>query len=108
MVSSTSWTPPAPLVSAHKYHWWVRAAQAVWSDPLEFAALTGPQGTVNTIAPTFQWVAVNGVAQYQIYLSDLTTGGVQNEMVNTASWTPPTPLISGHPYRWCDRAANGV
>jgi hypothetical protein len=39
-VTSTTWAPPAPLVSGHSYRWWVRAlasdGSGVWSSPLDF------------------------------------------------------------------------
>ena len=65
-----------------------------------------PAGIISTLTPTFLWAAVAGAtAQYEIYLSDLTTGGLIDQAVNATTWTP-APLVSGHAYRWWVRAPN--
>src|SRR5207248_2840177 len=71
-------------------------------------ALTGPNGTIGTVVPAFTWNGVGGVTQYEVYVSDLTTGQVQDLTVSGTTWTPTTPLVSGHSYRWWARGNAGI
>ena len=113
-VAGTTWTPSAPLLSGHNYRWWVRAlntggSAGIWSNSVDFAVamptLIGPTGTVNTVLPPFTWTGLDGAAQYEIYVSDLTAGTAQDQTVTGATpWTPATPLVSSHSYRWWIRA----
>src|SRR5205807_1197171 len=98
----TAWTP-APLLSGHNYRWWVRAFNSdgtagVWSNPLDFTVtlpdLIGPKVSTNTITPSLTWNGVTGVAQYEVYVSDLTTGKVQDQKVGAATNWTPAPLVS--------------
>jgi hypothetical protein len=112
-VTGTSWTPGAALLSGHKYRWWVRALGSdgigVWSNSLDFTVvlpvLIGPKDNTSTLSPAFSWNSV-GAPQYQIYVSDLATGHVQGQLLSGTTWTPTTPLLSGHSYRWWVRAMN--
>ena len=111
-VSATGFTPTTPLVSGHGYRWWVRAVNGVWSGATDFTVAlpvsTSPTTSVNNVLPTFNWTVITGVQQYEIYVSDLTAGGFVDQTTSAATWTPTTPLISGHSYRWWVRAANSM
>ena len=106
-VTGTTFTPATPLLSGHNCRWWVRAAGAGWSTPLDFSialpTLTAPSGSLNTVLPQFTWTGVAGVTKYEIYVADL-AGGIQDLTITGTSWTPTTPLLSGHSYRWWVRA----
>ncbi len=108
VVSTTTWTPAAALLSGHGYRWWIRAfnvggAAGNWSTSLDFSialpTLSGPTGTVTTVAPQFTWTGVTGVTQYEIYIEDL-AGSVLDQTVTGTTFTPSTALLSGHNYRW--------
>jgi hypothetical protein len=112
-VAGTTWTPGTALVSGHSYRWWVRAlgsggSAGAWSSSADFAvglpSLIGPSSTVSSVLPAFTWNGLTGVNQYELYLSDLATGNVQDVSTNGPTWTSSTPLISGHSYRWWVRA----
>ncbi len=80
---------------------------AVTSTPAAYTVPNAPTGTVTTLSPTFLWTAVFGATnQYEVYVSDLTTGTVIDKTVGATTWVPPTPLVSGDPYRWWFRALN--
>lgn len=118
-VTATSWTPTQPLLSGHKYDWWVRAldnaGNGVWGDFKVFAVglpiLTNPSGPVNNVAPQYSWTGVAGVNQYEVYVLDKTTGAVTDLPVTGTTYTPVQPLQSGHTYTWwvrgLDNAGNG-
>jgi hypothetical protein len=115
-VSGIGWTPATPLVSGHSYRWWVRAVGSsgpgVWSSALDFTValptLIGPTDTTGNVMPTFSWTGVDGVTQYEIWVSDRVTGSVQDLTVSGFTWTPTAPLLSGHSYRWWVRALGGA
>jgi len=116
-VTSTSWTPPADLVSGRKYSFTVRAVNAAnlgtWSTAAAFTIArpspSGPVGDVNNVRPTFNWSAVGGTTSYQVRVLDVTTGRrVYLESVNGTNWTPNSDLVVGHRYRWWVRAVNAA
>jgi hypothetical protein len=96
----------------------VRSAHnTLLATPLELAkpVLAGPSGTlpVTAIMPPFSWNPVTRADRYQIHLDDLARGQpvflVNLDVVGT-TWTPTTPLLQGHSYRWwvqaCDSLGN--
>lgn len=110
-VTGTSWTPTKTLLSGHTYRWWVRAVGSdTWSSSLDFAvtlpALVAPTSIISNLTPTFSWTGVSGVANYEVYVSDLATGQWADQTVTGTSWTPTQTLVSGHRYRWWVRALN--
>ncbi len=111
-VSPTTFTPATPLVSGHNYRWWVRVVGNGWSNPTDFTValpvLIAPVAPVADVLPAFSWNGVTGISQYEIYVSDLSAGGIVDQAVTATTWTPTTPLVSGHSYRWWVRAAGSV
>ena len=69
--------------------------------------LFGPSGPVATPSPAFNWTTVDGATRYVLVLTDLTTGK-RAAVVRTTDthWTPTTPLVNGHVYRWTVAARN--
>lgn len=117
IVSATAWTPADTLLSGHAYRWWIQARAATgssgpWSEPFEFTVPLptplGPAGSVSNVAVPFTWSLLAGVSQYEVFLSNLTTGGSIDRIVSGTSWTPATTLQSGHTYRWWLRAVGGT
>jgi hypothetical protein len=123
--SSTTTTLPAPgpLSPGHSYRWWVRAdsggTMGPWSAPTDFtiAALaapvpSGPSGTLTTTQPIFSWLAVPLATKYEVWLTDLTSGGAGQVIGSstTTSLIAPSTLSRGHSYRWWVRAdsSNGT
>jgi hypothetical protein len=114
-VIGTSWQATSPLPQGDSFRWWVRAVGpdgvgGAWSAPLDCAVLginaptvIGPSGANTSLTPTFTWNAVVNADHYDLWVDDLTAGqsqAVRNEDVGGTSWTPTTPLIPGHSYRW--------
>lgn len=122
-LTGTSFTPP-PLVPSHTYIAAVRAifpgdVPGHWSGHRDFTVqgtleapqIQGPMGILSSTAPTFQWSPVPGADRYDIWVNDLTTGQsgvIRNTNVTGTSFTPTTPLESGHNYVWTVRAMSGV
>lgn len=116
--TTTSWSPPADLVSGRGYTILVRAlrgtAPGPWSNPTAFVLGTpraaGPEVIAATLRPTLSWTAVAG-ATYQVRVNDLTTG-LSNIFPNAAttdtSWMVPGDLVSGRSYQWQVRAVNAT
>lgn len=111
-VSGTTWTPALPLAAGHSYRWWVRGLDGAWTDSLDFTVgmpvPTAPSGQVSTVTPTLSWSGVTGVAQYEIFVQDLTNGSWVDENVSGTTWAPSTMLESGHSYRWWIRSQGGL
>lgn len=114
-LAGLSWTPPTDLISGHYYAWRVRAVNALgqgsWTANGQFRVtqptLTGPVGSITNLRPLFAWTAIAEAANYQIAVSDLTSGKTVAKLpVNALSWTPSVDLVSGHRYRWWVRAMN--
>ena len=112
-VIAPTWTPAAPLLSGHGYRWWDRAFNVggtaqPWSTSTDFTValptLIAPAGAINTVLPPFTWNGLTGASQYEVYLDDLATSAVIDQVVSTTSWTPSAALLSGHGYRWWIRA----
>jgi uncharacterized protein (TIGR03118 family) len=117
--TTTSFADTAGLTPGHSFRWWVRADSAngsagSWSVPTDFAIAalgtptpSGPSGTLTTSQPTYTWSAVVQANRYDVWLTDLTTGvgGIIGTSAST-SLAAPTPLQSGHSYRWWVRAVS--
>ncbi len=116
-LTATSFTPPAALADGN-YRWWVQARTAanvtgLWSAPVDLniggaVRFTTPTG-VYGIQPTFEWLAVGGVARYEIQVNriDVAQANVVRETNvsgSATSFTIPTPLVSGGIYRIWIRA----
>jgi hypothetical protein len=126
-----TWTAPAALTPGMQYQWWIRALnntgnQSAWSGPMTFtiqkpglgsAVLIGPQGTIlNSSNFNYDWNAVQGATEYQVYVHDDTTGlYVINTLVyNMGDRTSPArttlaqsdfaPLNPNDKYTWGVRA----
>jgi subtilase family serine protease len=63
---------------------------------------TGPNGTIITTMPTFQWPAVTGAVDYHLTVEDLGTGvKTVLDAGRSTSYTPTSPLcLPGHSYLW--------
>lgn len=115
-LSTTSY-PASTLVAGHTYQWAVRAFDQFdvpgdWS-PTATVTLMGtpiaqkPISTTQTGFPVFQWEAVDGVALYDLWVNDLTTGQVgviRNRQISENTYTHTTELPAGHSYLWTVRA----
>jgi hypothetical protein len=119
IASGTSLTLLTTLSPGHRYLWYIGAVSTngqsvVWSvgqyfsiASLAIPVLASPSATVSSLTPTFAWNAVPLAVKYEIWVDDLTSGRSQalySKTVAGATWTAPTPLISGHRYRWWVRA----
>jgi hypothetical protein len=117
--TTTSFADTAGLTPGHSFRWWVRAdstngSAGSWSVPTDFAIAAlgtptpaGPSGTLTTNPPTYAWSAVALAIRYDVWLTDLTTGG--SGIIGTSSNTSlatPAPLNFGHSYRWWVRAVS--
>jgi hypothetical protein len=123
-VPGTSYVDTAGLTPGHSFRWWVRADSAggwsgPWSAPVDFAipllgtpVPAGPSGASPSSQPTFTWSAALLAAGYDVWLTDLTSGGNGAIIGSSAgtSLTAPAPLAGGHHYRWWVRAksSNGT
>lgn len=124
-VTGTTFTPSTPLILGHDYLWTVRAFAGNVPGPyapattfsilanLAAPKLVGPNPSIFTSTPTFQWEPVAGAARYDLWVNDTTTGQsgvIRNKSVVGTSFTSSAPLTNGHGYIWTVRAidANGV
>jgi hypothetical protein len=109
--SSTSWTPSTPLPPNHQFEWWLRSFDAQnqagpWSNGLTFSSdatpiLLAPSGAIDSLQPALTWTAIPGADHYEVYLSDLNSGQIIDQKnVAAATFTPASPLNSGHSYQW--------
>jgi hypothetical protein len=113
-LTGSSWTAPSNLTPGHSYRWWVGAVSnsggaITWSSPQNFAipglavpVPLSPAGVIATDRPTFTWTST-GVARYDVWVDNVTTGQAQvfrNTSVTGTTWTPPTALSPGQTYRW--------
>jgi hypothetical protein len=116
--TATTLTLSFPLRPGHRYQWRVAAVSTngrarFWSAmrtfsiaPLAAPVLVAPTGSVIGI-PTFQWSAVSLATGYEVSVRDLTTGRPLAIQASAGtSWTPATPFVSGHRYRWMVRAVS--
>jgi Ca2+-binding RTX toxin-like protein len=114
-LTTTSFTVPTDLPNGN-YRWWsaafgVNSQPAVWSSPTDFsiggwASFTQTAGTFGT-TPTFNWLAVDGAARYEIQINriDIVQFNVVRESNLTGtSFTVPNPLVAGGTYRIWIRA----
>jgi hypothetical protein len=120
-VSSTSYTPAAPLNDLDTYEWTVSSLSKAKHNgspytsppsgtvyftvnldvpPVPIAPANG--ATVTTTTPTFQWSAVTGATSYLLTIIDesnqLTV--INAAPVRTTFYTPTTPLVKYHNYQW--------
>jgi hypothetical protein len=116
IVSGTSYTFPSSLAHRHTYLWAVQAevSTGVFGTASAFAAFTiaplaapGPVApasgaSLTTADPTCQWSAVAGAVGYGLTLVDLTAGTAPVTIggISGTSYTPSSPLVNGHTYRW--------
>lgn len=109
-VSGTSLASPSVL-GVGRYRTWVRATlgtgtQTSWESEVFTVQTTTAihaidfHGTDRT--PTFTWDAVEGAAQYRVFLSNQTTGGaaVADQMVSGTSFTASPALNFGRYLFW--------
>ena len=80
------------------------------------ATLTSPQGTSNTVEPTFTWAPVSGASQYYLWVQE-TGGAIQVQTwypasavcsAATCSTTPAKQLLQGRSYTWWVQTWNNV
>ena len=133
-VYGTSYLPAPALNAGDSFSWSVQAfdslgdigpltpgttfvvsgsAQGV-NGSLSEPSLLAPNGSipVNILTPTFQWSAVPGATQYELYLKNVyqipgttdVTDTTDVMRVTGTSFTPATPLINGVSYNWWVRA----
>jgi hypothetical protein len=116
-VTGTAYTPQAPLTPGHRYRWSVRAYDALGNGSLPSKAVgftmaalgaptpVSPGGLLpsSMTVPTFYWSPVVGADHYEVLVDDIGANrpGVLHEtQLAGAAWTPSTPLLPGHRYRW--------
>jgi streptogramin lyase len=116
-ITTTSFTPTAPLILGHCYQWWVKGQ--FWGISTMFSIIVAaptplsPSGPIQTATPTFTWTAAANADYYDVWVSDLTTGVspvVRNSHATATSWTPGAALKPGDSYQWWVRglSASGV
>ncbi len=118
---ATSDTSPS-LTNGDTYEWFVSSSGATGvsqaasaSFTVQTSSIASPYPiypvdnvTVNTLQPLLTWTSVYNASLYLVFLTDETAGvsldpsGIP-EMIT--SYTPTTPLISGHLYQWSVEAA---
>ena len=62
--------------------------------------LVGPSGTITTLLPAFTWTAVTGVTNYEVLVTNQSTGQMMSATVAGTTWTPSQPLMLGDHYLW--------
>jgi hypothetical protein len=124
LVSGTSYTPTSTLNNGFNsaYVWWVTAYDnagnvspvsqsqdigiAVPSQWVGTAYPAGPNGPINTLTPTFQWMAVSGAEGYYLSVVDETehTVAFSKYVTGATSYTLGSSggpvLQNAHTYRW--------
>jgi len=125
-ISTTSFSPAAPLADNHGFRAWVRAGNEAgwgpWSAANDFATgnatvlpptgiptITAPSGTNNSTTPTITWTAVAEANRYDLWVDSLTTGTsqvIRQQAVPGTSFVVTVPLTDGHAYRAWVRAGN--
>ncbi|MEZ6035100.1 MAG: hypothetical protein R3C17_18550, partial [Planctomycetaceae bacterium] len=125
-LTTNTYTPTTPLPNG-SYEVWVRPLAAdgeagLWSLKYSFQmdyrigpAPVTPAGVTTDTTPTFTWKAIDGAANYDLWVDNLSTGQKQVirrtvQQVNgatTISYTPTTPLAAGN-YRWWVQAVNSA
>lgn len=111
--TSLNLTSAQALSPGHSYRWWVLGLDGNgpvgdWSDgtdfsiqPLNVPALNGPVGAQNSDQITFAWSGAALAVNYEVWLSDLTSGtGDVLGYATTTTLAAPAPLTPGHNYRW--------
>jgi hypothetical protein len=112
IVATTSWTPPADLVSGDTYRWWVRGFDHAnnafvvtannplpWSHPQDFTVSTvafAPiSGPIPSEFPTITWTGLQGTSasSYSVWVSNLTTGAGN-------LFPAPVVVANGTTYQW--------
>ena len=115
-LTTTSYQIPGNLPLG-KYGVWVRGIDAgntvaEWSLAKQFntaprTIITSPSTPGFNNLPVFQWQALAGATQYQIYVQNRTTNAVTLSQTNitATSFTPTSALPTGD-YRWWARGSN--
>ena len=118
-------TLPSPIsLAGGSGRWWVRGQHPVdgfgaWSAGLSFdvqcpvAALVGPTGTTNDTTPTYEWVALDNISEYRLYVRDSVSNPVVDQVVTPAAagcaggsggpnctFTPATAVAEGQVTFW--------
>ncbi len=125
-ITGTSFTGLA-FNNGDNYRWYVAARNSagtvgtaaagtftVSAPPLGSSTPISPaaDSIVNTTTPTLQWSAVSGATSYLVAPVDTAAQGASFIPSATGtSYTPTTPLLNGHTYRWSVTAVftiNGV
>ncbi len=113
-LAGTSWAPTKGLNLGDKYVWWVGAVQGntiAWDSAQTFTiqpTALSPSGTSASTLPTFTWNSLTGANNYELWLTDQTTGVTLTPAVSGGSWTPTTPLVPGDNYIWWIGASKGA
>jgi uncharacterized protein (TIGR03790 family) len=113
-IAATQWTPSSNL-SDGPYRWWVQAVSAqgfrsAWSSAVDIyvggrAFLQTPSESSSNRKPQFHWLAVDGAATYQLWVSRIDVPAVVLNLsgIVSTSYTPSTSLAVGN-YRFWIRA----
>jgi hypothetical protein len=115
-ITGTSFQVTQPL-NLGNYTAWVQAIDAGgiaarWSAPMRFTiatqtSLLSPLTPTFNRAPVFQWAAVTGATEYEIYIQDRRSSAVVNLTgISSTTWAPATNLNESD-YRWWVRASRG-
>jgi len=69
--------------------------------------LTGPEGCITNLRPTFSWSAVQGATRYRIVVIQTARDAIVFNAVTTGlSFTAPSTLLGGQEYRWKVKGMN--
>lgn len=123
-ITGTSYTDTDSLRSGNSYVWAVRAIDSnslggSFSDPVTFSVssligvprLEAPIGEVEGTTQTFRWSSVAGIAKYDLWVNDVTTGQsqvIRNKNITDTTLTDSTTLQVGHTYNWAVRATDSA
>ncbi|MEJ7591833.1 MAG: fibronectin type III domain-containing protein [Planctomycetaceae bacterium] len=125
-LTTNSFTPTTALPNG-KFDVWVRAIAAdgeagLWSFVYQFQMdyrvgpeTVSPVGVTTDTTPTFTWKVIDGAANYDLWVDNITSGTRQviRRMIPTVNgaaqitYTPATPMAAGN-YRWWVQAVTAA
>lgn len=110
--NTTAYTLPMPLDSSHSYQWKVKVKKPVghyspWV-PITHEIQPGipepvyPEGSIESVTPTFQWLAAQNATQHRLLIQDMETREViLNKIIKSdLNYTLDMPLEANRQYRW--------
>lgn len=117
-ITTTSFTPAAPLPSGVALRWKVKGESPCGPGPYSASVYfdvsdtpcpptaapdpEGPSGTITTPTPTFAWTAVPGATSYTLYVLRVSDDSVvlRETGLTATAFTPSNPLPVGVELRW--------